>query len=236
MHARQFFPAEKAHLIISSASIAVAVGVVGVAYGAVSVEAGLPVWFAPLLGVLVLAASSEMLFVGLLASGGSPIVAAAAALTVNSRHLPYGLAVSDVVGRRWPRYLWIHLINDESVAFAAAQRSQQSRRFAYACVGIGILVAWPIGALVGSLVGQAFDVTIIGLDAVFLAVILALVISALRDSNTRLGFVVGVIVAVACAPWVPTGVAPLMALVALPLMGIRQPTSAPESRNEASDG
>src|SRR5699024_11600240 len=54
--------------------ITLAMALVGIAYGAMSVGAGLPVWVAPLLGVVVLAGSSEMLYVGL-ATATSPWVA-----------------------------------------------------------------------------------------------------------------------------------------------------------------
>src|SRR5699024_9620670 len=68
--------------------LALAMALVGVAYGAMSVGAGLPVWMAPVLGVIVLAGSSEMLYVGLAATT-SPWVALPAALLVNVRHVPY---------------------------------------------------------------------------------------------------------------------------------------------------
>src|SRR5690625_7126126 len=64
--------------------ITLAMALVGIAYGAMSVGAGLPVWVAPLLGVVVLAGSSEMLYVGL-ATATSPWVALPAALLVNVR-------------------------------------------------------------------------------------------------------------------------------------------------------
>lgn len=66
-------------LLRPAALLAVAVGCIGIAYGAQTVAGGLPWWFAPLLGTLVLAGSAEMLFVGLIAAGGAPIVAFAAA-------------------------------------------------------------------------------------------------------------------------------------------------------------
>lgn len=205
-------------LLFEASVVGLAVAVVGVVYGALSVTAGLPTWFAPVVGVLVLAASSEMLFVGILSTGGNPWIAAAAALTVNSRHLPYGLAVADVLGKNWTRFLRIHLINDETVAFAGAQSSGQWRQFAFVWSGIGILVMWPFGALIGSLVGRAFDVAVIGLDAMFPAVILALVISAVRNPRTRYGCLAGAAIAVVCTPVVPQGMAPVLALLALPLM------------------
>jgi 4-azaleucine resistance transporter AzlC len=205
-------------LLFEAGVVGFAVAVVGVAYGAMSVNAGLPIWFAPVVGFFVLAASSEMLFVGLLAGGGNPLVAAAAALAVNSRHLPYGLAATDVLGTGWKRFLRIHLINDETVAFAAAQQTSAERRFAYTWSGLGILLTWPVGALLGSLIGRMFDVTIIGLDAMFPAVILALIMSAIRDSRTRYGCLAAAAIAIGAAIFLPEGIAPVLAVLALPLM------------------
>ncbi|SUE06876.1 AzlC protein [Pantoea agglomerans] len=42
--------------------------------------------------------ASEFLFIGIVAGGGSPFTAAAAGLLVNARHLPFGIAVKDLVG------------------------------------------------------------------------------------------------------------------------------------------
>jgi predicted branched-subunit amino acid permease len=84
----------------------VAVFFIGLSYGAIAVASGFPLWVPAALSVLVLAGASEFLFVGIVAAGGSPVAAALAGLLVNSRHLPYGLALPPgVTGRRWARLL-----------------------------------------------------------------------------------------------------------------------------------
>src|SRR5207237_8026851 len=84
----------------------VAVFFIGLSYGAIAVASGFPLWVPAALSVLVLAGASEFLFVGIVATGGSPVAAALAGLLVNSRHLPYGLALPPgVTGRRWGRRL-----------------------------------------------------------------------------------------------------------------------------------
>src|SRR4249920_3573659 len=97
---------------------------IGLSYGAIAVASGFPLWVPAVQSVLVLAGASEFLFIGIVAAGGSPIAAALAGLLVNSRHLPYGLALFDIAGppgvtsRRWGRLLGTHVMNDESVVFA----------------------------------------------------------------------------------------------------------------------
>src|SRR6516162_5749389 len=103
-----------------------AVFFIGLSYGAIAIASGFPLWVPAVQSVLVLAGASEFLFIGIVAAGGSPIAAALAGLLVNSRHLPYGLALfdmtgPDITGRGWRRLLGSHVMNDESVVFALAQ-------------------------------------------------------------------------------------------------------------------
>src|ERR1700750_63425 len=96
-----------------------AVFFIGLSYGAIAVASGFPLWVPAALSVLVLAGASEVLVIGIVAAGCGPIAAALAGLLVNSRHLPYGLALPPgVTGRRLGRLRGTHVMNDESVLFA----------------------------------------------------------------------------------------------------------------------
>ncbi|MDQ3789499.1 MAG: AzlC family ABC transporter permease, partial [Actinomycetota bacterium] len=75
-------------LLTDAALVCVAVGLIGLSYGATAVAAGFPLWLPVVLGALVLAAGSEFLFVGIVGAGGSPLAALAAGLLVNARHVP----------------------------------------------------------------------------------------------------------------------------------------------------
>jgi predicted branched-subunit amino acid permease len=70
--------------------VCVADALVGVAFGAISVGSGLPLWLPVLLSVLVFAGAAQFLFVGVVAAGGSPLAAAAAGVLVNVRLVPLG--------------------------------------------------------------------------------------------------------------------------------------------------
>ena len=59
--------------------------IVGVAFGAITVGAGLPRWLPVLLSVVVFAGAAQFLFVGVVAAGGSPWAAAVGGLLVNTR-------------------------------------------------------------------------------------------------------------------------------------------------------
>ncbi|HEX6421271.1 MAG TPA: AzlC family ABC transporter permease [Acidimicrobiales bacterium] len=198
------------------ALVCLADAVVGLSYGAITVGAGFAVWLPVALSVVVLAGASQFLFVGIVAAGGSPLAAAAAGLVVNARHLPFGLAVADAIGPGWRRVVGSHLMNDESVAFTLAQPRRDLRRATYWVCGLAIALAWNGGVLVGALAGAAVrDTGALGLDAAFPAVLLALVLPALRERRTRQAAVTGGAVALAATPVFPAGVPVLLALVGI---------------------
>lgn len=213
-----------------------AVWFIGLSYGAIAVASGFPLWVPAAQSVLVLAGASEFLFIGIVAAGGNPIAAALAGLLVNARHLPYGLALPNVTGpdvtgpdvtgpsvtgpdvtgpgRGWcRRLLGSHVMNDESVAFALAQEDLPRQRAAYWACGLGVLLCWPAGAILGALIGRVIGNTgAFGLDAMFPAVILALIVPALRDRVTVRAALIGAVIALASTPFLPPGLPVLLAL------------------------
>jgi 4-azaleucine resistance transporter AzlC len=198
------------------ALVCLADGVVGLSYGAISVGGGLDLWVPIAMSLLVFAGASQFLFVGIVAAGGSPIAATVAGLLVNSRHVAFGLAVSDVIGHGWRRALGSHVMTDENVAFALGQDELRHKRAAYWACGIGIFVCWNAGVVVGALAGSVItDTDAFGLDAAFPAVLLALVLPSLKDKATRTAALVGSVAALAVTPFLPAGLPVLLALVGL---------------------
>jgi branched chain amino acid efflux pump len=211
-----------------------AVFFIGLSYGAIAVTSGFPLWVPVAQSMLVLAGASEFLFVGIVAAGGSPIAAALAGLLVNSRHLPYGLALPDitgppgVTGQRWGKLLGTHVMNDESVVFALAQPDLRRKRAAYWACGLGVLVCWPGGAVIGALIGSAMhDTGAFGLDAMFPAVILALIVKDLRETRMLRAALAGAAIALAATPFLPAGLPVLLALAAVLLL-VRAPAATPQ--------
>ena len=209
-----------------------AVWFIGLSYGAIAVASGFPLWVPAAQSVLVLAGASEFLFIGIVAAGGNPLAAAAAGLLVNARHLPYGLALPDMTGpdmtgpdmtgpgrpmkRSMKRLLGSHVMNDESVMFALAQEDLPRKRAAYWACGLGVLLCWPAGAVLGALIGSVIaDTGAFGLDAMFPAVILALIVPALRERQLRRAALTGAVIALATTPFLPPGLPELLALFAI---------------------
>jgi predicted branched-subunit amino acid permease len=114
-------------------------------YGSLAVAYGFPIWVPFVLSVCVLAGASEFMFIGIVASGGNPLAAAAAGLLVNARHIPFGVTVRDLVGQRAASFLGCHIMNDESVVFGLSQKTPEQRRAAYWLCGLGVALIWPLG-------------------------------------------------------------------------------------------
>ncbi|WP_459956944.1 AzlC family ABC transporter permease [Nocardia sp. IFM 10818] len=215
------------------AAICLAVAMIGVSYGATAVTAGLPAWLPIVLSLAVVAGGSEFVFIGIVTAGGGLIAAVLAGLLVNARHLPYGLSVPDVVGTGWRRLVGTQIMNDESVAMALAQPDRPRRRAAYWLCGLAVLAAWPMGAAIGAMLGSIVpDPNAFGLDAVFPAVLITLVIPALSDAQTRIAALTGAAVAAVTTPFLGAGLPVLLALTAVLLVARRTDPAASESAAE----
>ncbi len=195
-----------------------AIAVIGLSFGAIAVASGLEWWMPSALSLLVFAGGSQFLVVGVVAAGGGLVAAVTGALLLNARHLPFGLALGDVMGRgRLARLAGAHLLIDESVAFALAQKDEPARaRAVFWFLGTMAFVVWNLGTVVGAAAGQVIgDPGAFGLDAAFPAGLLALVLPALREPRTRGAALLGAAVALATTPFLPAGVPVLLALAGL---------------------
>lgn len=213
-------------LLRDIALVWLAVGVVGASYAAITVSEGFPVWTPTLMSLTVFAGASQFLFTGLVAAGGSPVAAVLAGLLVNARHLPFGFALADTV--REHRVLGSFLMVDEAVAFGLAQPEGERRRLAYFTTAVGLFTCWHIGCVLGAVAGTALeDTDALGLDAAFPAVLLALVLPALRRPaaggvDQRGPALLGAVIALALTPFLPPGLPVLCALAGL-VLAVRRP-------------
>ncbi len=108
--------------------VCLATSVVGMSLGSLAASYGLALWIPLCLSIFVLAGTAEFIFIGFLAVGGSPIAAAIAGLLVNLRHLPFGIAVNELIRGKFSRYFGAHIMNDESVLFGMAQPDFETKK------------------------------------------------------------------------------------------------------------
>lgn len=201
------------------ALVCLADAILAASFGAISVAGGLPAWVPVAMSVLVFAGGAQFAAVSVLLAGGGVAAAVAAGLVLNFRLLPYGLSVADVFGRHWwTRLAGAHLTTDESVAFALREDGSQRRSAAFWICGVCLYLSWNLATGLGALAGAMVRNTgALGLDTAFPAVLLALVLPALRDGATRNAAIAGAVIAVATTPFLPAGVPMLLALAGLVL-------------------
>lgn len=199
------------------AALAAAVTVVGMSFGALAGSAGVPWPLVVGMSVLVFAGGSQFLAVAVVAAGGAPVAAVAAGLLLNLRHLPFGLAIGEVVGRTWPaRLLGAHLLVDENVALTRARGTGRRATAVYRACGAALFVGWNVGTVVGLLAGGAIpDPAVFGVDAAFPAALLALLLPSLRERDARTVGLTAAVLALAATPFLPAGVPVLVGLLAL---------------------
>lgn len=190
---------------------------IGVSFGATTVAAGLPWWVPCLMSVIVFSGGAQFLAVGIVTAGGGALAAVSGGLLLNARHVPFGLALSDVFGRRIAtRLLGAHILLDESTAFSLSQRDPRRAKTAYWVCGITVFTTWNIGTVLGVAAGQAIgDPAVLGVDAAFPAALLALTMPSLAEKPTLRAAVLGAVIAVVTTPYLPGGVPVLLALVGM---------------------
>jgi predicted branched-subunit amino acid permease len=194
-----------------------AVLLIGIAYGSLATKVGFPAWLVVLTALLVFGASSELLFVGAIAAGSEPLIAALTALVLNIRNALYGVAAGGFLPESaLIRAVSAHFVNDEVIAYAQAQGNPQDKQRAFHSMGIALLFAWPVGAAIGAWIGPLLGrLPDLGLDSAFPAIFFALLLPALRDRRRVAAASVSGVIAAATTPFVPSGIAPVLALVGL---------------------
>ena len=191
-----------------------AISVVGLSFGAIAVASGVEWWMPTALSVLVFAGGSQFMVVGVVAAGGGLLAAVFGALLLNARHLPFGLAIGDLMGRgKLARIVGSHFMIDESVAFALAQKDPVRARAVFWFLGTTAFVVWNVGTVIGAAAGQVIgDPDVFGLDAAFPAALLALLLPSLKNARVRGAALLGAVIALATTPFLPAGVPVLLAL------------------------
>jgi len=107
-------------------------------------------------------------------------------------------------------------MNDESVVFGISQPKLAQRRAAYWICGLGIFTIWPLSVIGGAVIGRFIpDVSAIALDAVFPAILIALIFPELRQRRTLIPATLGTALSVLATPFVPAGMPVLFSLLGL---------------------
>jgi predicted branched-subunit amino acid permease len=183
------------------------------------------------MSLVVYAGSAQFAAVSTLAAGGTAGAAVAAGLLINLRFLPMGIAAAPALrGGRLRRAAEGQSVVDASWAIASDGHGRFDRELLIGAT-IPQALAWWSGTAVGVLGGSALgNPQTLGLDAIFPAFFLALLVGELRDRRALTTALIAAGLALALVPEAPPGV-PVVAASVAALLGAR-----PAARSTLASG
>ncbi len=200
---------------------AVAALALGISFGVVA-EPILGGVAAVVFSAVVFAGAAQFAATAVLGAGGTALAAIVAGLLLNARYAPMGIALAPSLrGRPLRRAAVGQAMIDASWAMA----NRGGGRFDPAFMIGATLPSYPVwiaGTAIGVLAGEVLgDPESLGLDAIFPAFFLALLVPELRSPRGRGTALIGALIALALIPVAPPGV-PIVAASAAALLGLRR--------------
>jgi 4-azaleucine resistance transporter AzlC len=213
---RQARPRASAEIVAAmraTAPLAIAVFAFGASFGILARDAGMGIVPPILMSLTTFAGSAQFAVASVLGSGGAIAAAIAAAVMLNLRYLAIGMSVApSLPGGPLRRLAEAQLAVDES--WAIAQRNGRVNRDRLIGAGLVLMASWTAGTVAGVIGGGALgDPADYGLDAMFPALFLALVVGQLDSRRARVAAVLGALIALALTPLLPPGL-PIVAAAA----------------------
>jgi 4-azaleucine resistance transporter AzlC len=166
--------------------------------------------------------SAQFAVADVLGAGGSAAAAIVAAILVNARFAVMGVAVaSSLQGPRLRRALEAQATVDASWALANVGGGRFDRGLLIGAT-LPQYVAWVGGTAIGVFAGETIDPEALGLDVLFPAFFLGLLIDELRNGREQVGAaLVAVAVSIVLIPFTPPGV-PIIAACVGALLGLHR--------------
>lgn len=222
-------PADKAprrRIVRDALAVGLAVGAYGLPFGALATTAGLTVAQTQFMSLFLYSGASQFAMVGVLATGGGGVTAAATSAMLGTRNLFYSVGLAPMLGfTRGRRLAGAHVVSDESAAMAVGQPDPPLARYAFWVTGGLVLTCWNVGTLVGSLAGSVLtDPRSLGLDAASSAAFLALVAPRLKNVRNRPVALLGALFAIAATPFLMSGLPIVVAALATCAVLLAVPT------------
>jgi predicted branched-subunit amino acid permease len=177
---------------------------------------------------IVFAGSAQFAATAVLAAGGGVFAAVAAGILLNARYGPMGIALAPSLdGSAVRRAAHGQAMIDASWAMAIRGEGRFDPAFMVGAT-LPSYPAWVGGTALGVLGGELIgDPDALGLDALFPAFFLALLIPELRRPGAPLTALIGAAIALVLTPLTPAGI-PIVAASAAALTGLRARRSGRE--------
>jgi 4-azaleucine resistance transporter AzlC len=205
----------------AGAGFALPTFVLAVSFGVLARQLGWGVLAPIVSSAVVFSGSAQFAIADVLGAGGSAAAAIVAAVLVNARFGVMGVAAASAFrGGRLRRAIEGQATVDASWALANRGGGRFDRELMIGAT-LPQYVAWVAGTVLGVVAGDAIDPEALGLDVLFPAFFLALLIDELRNGRQHVAAaVIAAVVAVALIPFTPPGIPIVVACVGA-LLGLR---------------
>jgi 4-azaleucine resistance transporter AzlC len=174
------------------------------------------------MSVVVFSGAAQFAALSVLAAGGAAGAAIAAGVLMNARWLPMGFAIGpSLPGGVGARAAQAQAIVDASFAMASRGDGTFDRGL---LLGATIVqgVGWITGTVIGVVVGPVVsDPQALGLDGIFPAFYLTLLVAEARGRRALMAAAVGAVITLTLMPFVPVGIPIIVASVGA-LIGLRR--------------
>jgi 4-azaleucine resistance transporter AzlC len=195
---------------------------VSLSFGVLARDVGFSALATIVMSAVVFAGSAQFAAVAIVGAGGGLGAAVAAAALMNSRFLPMGIALApSLPGGPLKRAAQGQTVVDSSWAMAAQGDGRFDRHYLFGMTAVQY-ITWSGGTLLGAVAGGVVeDTDALGLDAVYPAFFLALLIVELRNRRARGVAAAGAVIALALVPIAPAGL-PVLAASLAALVGLHR--------------
>jgi len=162
---------------------------IGIAFGLLLFDTGLPFYIAPLMSIFIYAGSGQFVGISLFAAQSGYLEIASITLLLNARHMMYGFSVMETfkkTGRIKP-YL-IFALTDETYALLTtlpAPKGIDTRKF-YFFIALLNHCYWVTASVAGYLIGRILPFSTEGLDFALTALFVVLLIEQWYNCRVKL--------------------------------------------------
>jgi len=176
--------------------------VLGFGFGIILKSSGYSTVLAFAMSLLIYAGSMQYIAINLLTGGASLLTAALTALTVNARHLFYGISMLEKYrDTGWRKPYLIFALTDETYSLVCGEHPEipQERKSDYFfLVSLMDQIYWVLGSVLGAVAGDLLHFNSRGIDFALTALFLTVFLEQWLSSRDHRPAVTGVAVSLVC--------------------------------------
>jgi len=173
----------------------------GIGFGILLTGKGYPWWLSPLMALFIYAGSMQFVAIDIFSKAFNPLNALILTLTVNARHLFYGLSMLTkfkATDQKKP-YL-IFALTDETYSLLCSTEPPQGidRNWFYFFIALLDQIYWVTGCTLGSVAGSLVKFDTTGIDFVMTALFVVIMVEQWESSKNHLPVLIGIGVSAIC--------------------------------------